>query len=102
MPGKRLTKDQKMRAYRRGLKAGQDRAPYVCPYTDGRLMDQWIHGYRIGGLPPLSPVSALRFYADRDRYEYDETCVHVGDAEVDILEDRGERARRALAGITRA
>lgn len=49
-----MTTAQKMRAYSRGLKAGQTRAPYVCPYTAPGLMDQWIHGYQIGSREAVS------------------------------------------------
>ena len=49
-----MTTAQKMRAYRRGLKAGKVRAKYVCPYTTPALMDQWIHGYQIGSREAVS------------------------------------------------
>lgn len=44
----KMTHERKMRAYKRGLKAGREGARYVCPYTTPALMDQWIHGYQIG------------------------------------------------------
>lgn len=49
-------------------------------------------------------TEALRFYADENRYDYDETCCptkrNPGNkiADADVLSDSGVRARAALAG----
>lgn len=47
-------------------------------------------------------LAALQFYADEDRYDYDETCCPSGrnpgrkKAHGDVLSDNGKRARAAL------